>query len=70
MSAAYVPPAKQRIAAAIAIINQSGGVDGDHHKAWVIDQVLRVLCDTPAHYDAFVKARQDDGYDWYVGIPP
>ncbi len=28
-------------------IAQSGGVDGAHHKQWVLDQVVRILCLCP-----------------------
>ena len=32
------------------IAMQSGGVDGDHHKAWVIDQMVRALTGSPVAY--------------------
>lgn len=32
---------------ALEYIQQYGSIDGDHHKAWVIDQVARVLKGTP-----------------------
>lgn len=28
-------------------IHLYGGIDGDHHKAWVIDQIARILLGTP-----------------------
>ena len=37
----------QRIDAALAIAVRYGGVDGDHHKAWVIDQMVRELTNCP-----------------------
>lgn len=32
---------------ALAVAMQYGGIDGDHHKAWVIDQMVRALLDCP-----------------------
>lgn len=37
----------KRIEDALAIAVQFGGVDGDHHKAWVIDQMVRALTGCP-----------------------
>ena len=34
---------QERIDAAIELAVRYGGIDGDHHKAWVIDQMVRVL---------------------------
>lgn len=36
-----------RIGAALSRIAQSGGVDGAHHKQWVLDQVVRILTECP-----------------------
>lgn len=71
---------------ALEILDRSGGVEGDHHKAWVIDEVLRALTGClfervngrlvgvaggeSDEYRAWVKKRQADGYDWDVGTPP
>jgi hypothetical protein len=33
--------------AALRFIRAYGQIDGDHHKAWVLDQVARVLLGTP-----------------------
>ena len=50
-----------------------GQIDGDHHKMWVIDQMLRILCGKD--YDAVI-ARACDGedgpntYEWDIGIAP
>lgn len=32
---------------AMAYIERYGQIDGDHHKAWVLDQVARILKGTP-----------------------
>lgn len=58
---------------ALDIIRQYGGIDGEHHKAWVIDQVVRAL--TGNGYAEWVRQQRDgeDGpetYDWYTGIAP
>lgn len=58
---------------ALEIAGEYGGIDGDHHKAWVIDQMVRVL--TGDNYDDWVRRVKigDEGpetYDWDVGIPP
>ena len=45
-----------------------GGTDEAHHKAWVIDQMVRAL--TGKGYDAWVEERKAGGYDWDVGIAP
>ena len=52
-----------------------GGIDGDHHKAWVIDQMVRWLSGSPeayAHIVANAKSGVDgpETYDWNEGIAP
>lgn len=64
---------QERIDKALDIINQYSQIDGAHHKAWTIDQVVRAL--TEGEYDDFVGnhcAGEDgpDTYDWDKGIPP
>ncbi len=52
-----------------------GQYDGDHHKAWVIDQILREVLGEET-YNAFVEGYEEvdeDGwavYTWDVGIAP
>jgi hypothetical protein len=63
----------ERIRAALELIGRYGGIDGAHHKQWVLDQVVRAL--TGDGYDAWVAACKagDDGpetYEWDEGIPP
>ena len=64
---------EQRIAAAIELAVRFGGIDGDHHKAWVIDQMVRKLSG-PGYRKVVRDARRgEDGpetYTWEVGIPP
>lgn len=57
---------------ALAIISSYGGIDGAHHKQWVLDQVVRVLADD---YEAWVRKQKDgedgpDTYGWEEGIAP
>lgn len=58
---------------AIDLAVRFGGIDGDHHKAWVIDQIVRALAGED--YDRVVAAAKngEDGpetYAWEVGIAP
>lgn len=38
---------KERIEKAIKLAVQYGGIDGDHHKSWAIDQMVRALTGCP-----------------------
>ena len=38
---------QERIEEALKVVTQYGGTDGDHHKAWVIDQMVRALTGCP-----------------------
>lgn len=63
----------ERISKALEIAFQYGQIDGDHHKAWVIDQIVRVLTDI--EYENWVKEYEydeedDEYYDWNIGIAP
>ena len=72
----------RRIQHALAIISEYGGIDGDHHKQWVLDQVVRALCEEPGEYPEnprcyhkWVKLHQDGDdvphtYEWEEGIAP
>lgn len=62
-----------RIAAALEIAVKHGGHDGEHHKAWVIDQMVRVLAGD--RYAGIVRAAcmgvdGPETYRWDVGIAP
>ncbi len=66
---------QKRIDKALELILRYGGIDGSHHKDWVIDQTVRILLGTKKEYNKWVKKACDgeDGpntYDWEVGIPP
>jgi len=60
---------------ALDIIMRYGGIDGGHHKQWVLDQVARVLTLTDDGYAQWIKEAKDgeDGpetYSWDEGIAP
>lgn len=70
------PPSPKRppdVEAALECAFDFAQVDGGHHKAWVIDQMVKAL--TGDGYAAFVARYRDgeDGpetYDWDTGIAP
>lgn len=58
---------------ALELIFRYHGIDGAHHKDWLIDQVTRVLAGD--RYDSFVadaRAGSDgpETYGWPTGIAP
>lgn len=65
-----------RIERALAVASAYGQVDGDHHKLWVIDQMVREL--TGDEYEQWVRVyegAEDDSdeepeYMWDTGIAP
>lgn len=64
---------QRNFAAALSLAVSYGGIDGDHHKAWVIDQMVRVLAGD--EYDKLVAEAKDgeDGpntYEWDCGVAP
>ncbi len=61
----------ERIKAALEVAEHYGGIDGAHHKHWVIDQMVRAM--TAHEYEKWVEEMttgNNAGYDWDVGIPP
>lgn len=64
----YMPVSIEgRVVCALAYIKQYGAIDGGHHKAWLIDQILRSLLEDG--YDAFIGHHfRDTGWD--CGIAP
>lgn len=60
---------EQRIEAVLDLFHYFGQTDGDHHKAWVIDQTARILLGPG--YEQWVEVyRGDDEYEWDEGIAP
>ena len=46
-----------------------GGIEGEHHKQWVLDQVLRQLAG--AAYPLLIERyARDQGVPWDTGIAP
>lgn len=76
---------KKRIENALEFLSLWGQVEGDHHKAWAIDQVVRALCGCEWNFDdSFFQNEEykdwvsgycyDDNhvmeYEWGTGIAP
>lgn len=64
---------QSKIDRAINLAVAYGGIDGEHHKTWVIDQMVRTLAGD--RYEAIVKeakAGEDgpDTYEWNEGTAP
>lgn len=62
-----------RVQAALKMITRYGGVDGGHHKQWLLDYVVRLL--TGDGYEAWVKdfCAGEEGpktYEWNEGVAP
>ncbi len=54
------------------LITQYGGIDGGHHKQWLLDKIVEILA---VDYKQWVREYEDgeDGpntYSWDVGIAP
>lgn len=65
--------ADHRIEAALEVAHRYGGIDGAHHKMWVIDQIVRALAgDTYTSWVTFQRSGEDgpDTYEWDEGTPP
>ena len=60
------------------LIWQYGQTDGSHHKAWVIDQVMRIIkgddyeewVHSYEYRDVFNQPTAEKEYDWDPGIAP
>lgn len=66
---------EERIERALEIAWRYGQIDGSHHKAWVIDQMVRALFDDEKKYAAWVEAYETplsygEYYEWDTGIAP
>ena len=64
---------KESIKKALDLIVRYGGIDGAHHKDWVLDQVARVLAGDG--YNEMVRRAKigQDGpetHEWNEGIAP
>jgi hypothetical protein len=68
-------PLSYREIRAKEFIEQWGGVDGGHHKQWVLDQVMRILLDKDydSWLDEYNNEVDDEGEllgEWDQGIAP
>jgi hypothetical protein len=66
---------EDKITDALELLGRYGGIDGDHHKAWVLDQIARILIGDLDAYNAWVVDMKNglDGPDTYgydEGIAP
>jgi hypothetical protein len=64
---------EQKIKDALDVIQLYGGIDGGHHKQWVIDQVARrLLGDAYSQWVVSMKDGEDgpNTYEWDEGIAP
>ncbi len=60
---------QRKIDAALHIAYQYGQIEGDHHRCWSIDQMVRGL--TGKEYDKWVADYENDGeYSWDTGTAP
>lgn len=63
---------EERIKEALEIAFNYGQIDGSHHRLWVIDQMVKVLCQD--EYAKFISDYEtdEDGeeYEWDNGIAP
>jgi hypothetical protein len=56
---------------AARIATRFGMIDGDHHKQWVIDQMLRAILGDNGYKEWVQKMNSDPDYEpWDVGIAP
>ncbi len=63
----------QKIEEAIKLAVRFGGSGEAHHKAWVIDQMVRILaggCYEAIVREAKVGEHGPETYDWDIGIAP
>jgi hypothetical protein len=51
------------------LLNSFGQIDGAHHKAWVIDQIARIIL--AERYIYWIAQYRENGeYEWDCGIAP
>lgn len=59
---------ENRIKEALDFIERYGGIDGAHHKQWVLDQLVLILA---PDYEGWVSDYEECGeYEWDRGIAP
>lgn len=86
MKVTDIAECKRRIKRAKQVAMNYGQIQGDHHRTWVLDQMVRALCGCPydkptdyyascESYERFVQEHNagdagPDTYDWDTGIAP
>lgn len=64
-------PLNLRVSRALDVAIRYGSVDGAHHKAWVIDQTVRLLIGSEEAYREWREEQSVGGrYEWDEGIAP
>lgn len=59
------------IMSALEVVLEHGWIDGEHHKQWVIAQMVRKLCETEVSYAQWAKHfEQITGVEFDEGIAP
>lgn len=74
VSVEEIEPIEKKIKDALSMA-EFGSFDEAHHKMWVIDQIVHILCGNQVEYDAWVAKHNDgedgkDTYEWDIGIAP
>lgn len=60
----------ERIQAALDLARQYGMIDGQDHKQWVIDQMIRALLDGEAYAQWVAETNGPEYVPWDEGIAP
>lgn len=61
----------ERIQQAVEIAQRFGMIDGEHHKQWVIDQMVRTLLGPEGYAEWLADTNSDPEYaPWDEGIAP
>ncbi len=73
METTTIQDLQKKIEEAIQLASESMAYDGEHHKVWYIDQIVRVLAGDK--YDEVVKESKkdengEDAHRWDEGIQP
>ena len=57
------------------LIFRYGGIDGGHHKQWLLNEIVRTTTETEEEYEQWVDKYEDgengpQTYFWDIGIAP
>jgi hypothetical protein len=77
MSDVEVALLRARIRVALDTAERYGGIDGAHHKQWVISQMVRALLGSDQEYGKWLEEQKEEpededwgAYEWDEGIAP